>query len=439
VNPRLRGIHMPSRKLVVLALAIGLSLGLIILISEQAVRNYPSADGISLSTGQLLGGDFVAFYIGGRLFDSDRGRLYDLEYQREFRTELFGPAAKSMSIGGELPFVYPPLVAALICPFSRLPFQRAFLLWTLFGLTATVSSLILLMRSSGASEVLPTPLLLLFCFAFLPFSMNTLLGGQISWLGVAILAIMSTAILRERDYLAGLVMSLSYYKPPLFLLLLIVLSLAKGRRFILGFLSGATLLVGGTFLLVGADGVLSFLTTASRYVYGQEILPGVELPPAQGMGLVGLSVSLFSSMTITLAVLALPFLGLVWVGLRLEKAQEDSNRLFGIILCITASLAFSAQIIKYDLALLMVPMLLGVAWCGAGQNPKKTIILLPLFGFYFEFPFRQTSIGGSVFNASSFLFVVLLGLLTWQGWHLLKSKRVDVPSQEPTLSTEQGR
>ncbi|MBT8397447.1 MAG: DUF2029 domain-containing protein, partial [Gemmatimonadetes bacterium] len=86
----------------------------------------------------------------------------------------------------------------------------------------------------------PPPLILLYSLGFVPFSLNTLLGGQISWLGLAIFAMVGTAISNRKPFLAGLVMSLSYYKPPLFLLLLIVLLLSQGRRFFWGFAVGAT-------------------------------------------------------------------------------------------------------------------------------------------------------------------------------------------------------
>ena len=267
---------MPSPRRAFLAIAIGISAGLIILVAAEAIRHYPSADGVSLSDGELLGGDFVAFYVGGHLFDVDRTRLYDLEYQREVRIELLGPAGSSPA--AELPFVYPPLVAALASPFSRLPFQRAFLFWTLFGFMVSLSSLILLMRSSGASRVLPLPLLPLFCLSFVPYSMNTLMGGQSSWLGIAILAMLSIALLGKRDFLAGAIMSLSYYRPPPFFFLLIVLCFARGRRFIFGFLSGAAVLLAATVLLVGTTGVSSFLHAASRFMYGQEVYLGMEIP-----------------------------------------------------------------------------------------------------------------------------------------------------------------
>ncbi len=401
-----------------LAIAIGAAAALSLLVAELAVRNYPSEDGVTLSDGQLLGGDFVAFYVGGRLFRENRPRLYDLDYQREFRLELFGPAASTPE--AELPFFYPPLVAALVSPISRLPFQTAFLIWALLGLLVSFSSLIVLIRVSGASGVLPLPLLLLFGCGFVPFSMNTVLGGQASWMGLAMLSLTCAALLRDRDFLAGAAFSLSYYKPPLFFLLLCVLCVARGWRFLLGFALGACFLLGATILFVGPEGVLGFLSAASQLLHGQEVYPGLVAPRGQAMGLFAIGVTYSFSILTTLAFLSVPILAAFLVGYKLLKAQKRSDRVFGLLLSITASLAFSPYILKYDLALLLVPMVMGVAWYGRRTSSERIIPLLPFILFYFEFPFREISVGGVVLNLSSFLFLVLLGVLVWKGWRLAR-------------------
>lgn len=404
---------MPSPKRVILAVAIGISAGLIILVAEQVVRNYPAPDGISMADGQVLGGDFVAFYVGGRLFDMDRARVYDFDRQRELRVELLGPAGSSPE--AELPFFYPPLMAALASSFSRFRFQHAFFLWTALGLTVSISSLLLVMRGSGATKVVPLPLLLLFCFGFVPFSMNTVLGGQASWLGVGVLAGVSLAILHQRDFTAGAAMSLSYYKPPLFLLLLVVLCLARGRKFILGFASGAIILIGATFLSVGPAGILKFLDAASSYAYREEVVRGLG-PPMEGMGLAALSASVFDSLPASFLALLVFASVLGWVGFRLLRTRSEPQILLGLMLSISASLALSVYVLKYDLALLLIPMVLGIAWYGREESVRRGLVLLPFLGFFFEFPLRQLSIGGEALNASSFFFLVLLGVLGWQGW-----------------------
>lgn len=395
------------------ALGIGFALGIIITLGLEISTNYQSEYGVARNDGKPIGGDFIAFYVGGRLFASEPESLYDFDQQRRLRSGILGDADDTI---GDLPFAYPPLVAVLVAPFAALPFRQAFLLWTLVGAAASLSSLTILVRASGASQIIPVPLLLLFSIGFVPYTVNTFVGGQASWIGVAVASLTLAALLRQRPYLAGALMSLSYYKPPLFLLLLIVLCLTQGRRFVLGFATGASILVGATFLAVGAGGVRDFLTTASRYTYGQELAEGLQLPPEQGMGLIALGVTVSSSMLLTLAIL-IPLAALICLlAVRRLRALSDQDRLLGLILGAIASLAFSVQLITYDLAILLVPMILAVKWHGSHGPFVRSFVLFPLAGFYLEFLLRQVSIGDVVLNGSAILFLAVLGTLSWAAW-----------------------
>lgn len=403
-----------SRKVFV-AVGLAIATSMLFLIAREVVEKYPSESEYVLENGQLVGGDFLAFYVAGQLFSEHRSRLYDLEFQREFRREVLGPSTDAEF--GELPFVYPPLVAGLMAPLSRLPFQRAFAVWALFGFVASMVSLIFLCRRSGASALVPTPLILVLSVAYIPYSIDTLIGGQIAWMGIAILALVATALLAGRDVLAGLVMSVSYYKPPLFLFLLVVLCLARGRRFIGGFLGGALLLLGISAILVGPAGLLEYVQTVSTYAYGRDVLPDIELPPGEGMGLVGLLVTWLPSLEVALIALSVPFLAVAYLSWRGLTAPSRSRTIFGLALCTTATVAFSLQCIKYDLALLLVPMILGLGWLARREaSLVRLAIVAPFLGFFFEFAFRHLAVAGKVVNASSVLFVLLLASLSSYAW-----------------------
>jgi hypothetical protein len=408
--------HMPSLAKLLVAFAIGSCLATVTL-AAQAIVQYPRDGGYSRNDGQILGGDFLAFYLGGNLYVDDRERLYDLEYQREYRDELLGDEANILQ--EELPFVYPPVVAALLAPLSTIPFHRAYVVWVLFGTVISTLSLAWLMETSGATRGLPLPLLLFGCFAFVPFAAQTFLGGQLSWLGVAILATTCVALLHDRDVLAGAILSLSYYKPPLFAFLLIVLVLTRGRRFVAGFALGAAVLLTATVATVGIDGALDYVDTASGYMYGREMLPGMELPTAEGMGLWALAVNVLPSIPIAIAVLIVSAILVGALCVRLQRSPDATARLFGLMLAASATLAFSLQVLKYDLALLLVPLVLAIAWLGTRDKPKPIVFLLPFLTFYLEFLLRQVQLGGAQYNLSSLLFLVLIMALAWQGWYLL--------------------
>jgi hypothetical protein len=423
--------HLPSQTRLLMAVAIGFCLATAGL-TAQAIVQFSSDGGFARSDGQILGGDFLAFYLGGNLYLDDRERLYDLEYQREYRDDLLGEDASLLE--GELPFVYPPVVAALSASLAGITFHRAYVIWVFLGLALSTLSLVWLMKTSGATKVVPLPLLLLGSFGFIPFAAQTFLGGQLSWLGVAILATTCAALLNGRDLLAGAIMSLSYYKPPLFLFLLIVLILTRGRRFVVGFALGAALLMTATVVAVGVGGTLDYLDIASRYVYGREMLPGMELPTAQGMGLWALAVNLLPSIPVAIAVLIVPAIFVGTICVRLLRSPESSVRLYGLVLASSATLALSLQVIRYDLALLLVPIILVIAWLGIREEPRKVVVILPFLAFYLEFLAREVQVGEEQYNLASLLFLVLLAILSWQGRQLLhRPARLDGVSGVPPL------
>jgi hypothetical protein len=404
--------HLPSLNSILIAIAVGVSIGILGIVGLEVATKYPSPDGLRMKDGQLLGGDFVAFYTSAALFRDDPELLYDLSHQREARRQVLGSEAAELL--GDLPFVYPPLLAASISPLSRLSFERAFYVWAAIGFSTSFLSLLLLVRVSGATRTIPLPVLILGILGFVPYTFQTFFGGQASWIGLTILALTATSLLRQRDLLAGAVLSLSYYKPPLFIFLLVVLLLSRRREFIAGFALGALALLGSTLVVVGSDGVSSYVAVASRYIYGRELMAGVQLPPDQGMGLWALGVTLLPSMAATAAVLILPMLYTGRLAYHLLRSWNADDRHYGLILAITASLAFSVQLIKYDLAMLLVPMVLASAWAG-GRVKRHWLAFAPFAAFYVEAAFRGLQFGERTFNASSVLFAVLLFTLACQG------------------------
>jgi hypothetical protein len=288
-------------------------------------------------------------------------------------------------------------------------------------------SIVGLVVISGANRSIPLPLMFLMMLSFLPFTYQTFFGGQASWFGMAVLSAACVFVIRDRDLLAGLALSLSYYKPPLFVFLLTVLILSKRRSFVLGFAIGAALLLALTWLLVGYDGILHYLGTASRYVYGQEVVPGFRLPPEQGMGLWALGVTIFDSMLITATILAAPIIAAGKTSVKLLRSDRQSDRTFGLILATSATLAFSPQLINYDLAILLVPMVMAVAWRGEYGETGFPWCLLPFVVFYFEALFRRIEIAGLLFNASAVFFALLLACLIWQGRRMISRNGSTLP------------
>ena len=175
-----------------------------------------------------------------------------------------------------------------------------------------------------------------------------MVGGQWPWLGITILALAASTTLAGRDAAGGLLLSLTYYKPPLFVVALVVLLLARGRRFAAGFAGGASVLLALTVWFVGFGGAWSYLSLASSYTYGQRIgSTSLTLPPEKGMGLVAAAFSITGSMVLTTALLV-PLA--TYLGWRSVERIRTGDVIAGLELMSVTTIAFSVQLVNYDLA-----------------------------------------------------------------------------------------
>jgi hypothetical protein len=402
----------PSRRHVRFGLAglAGVSLALCLTVASIQIQNLPLSHGYVMQNGQLLGGDFLAFYVAGKLYDQHPDRLYDLEFQRDFRTELLGPASPALT--GELPFVYPPLVAVMTSTLAPLDFWAAFALAA--GMAALAGTFIVHLVGGSFGYASPGQrfLIVLTLWGFIPFSLNTVLGGQLAWLGMLTLGGVVWGLHTHRPLIAGMAMSLSYYKPPLFVFALIVLLITEGRRFIAGFALGAFLLVSLTILTVGVSGLVDFLTVVSRYTYGQELLEGVELPPGEGAGVYGLLTSLAADNGLVAAgslMLLFALIGAFLVHVRRQQDPESSeDRAVWMAVLWIASVGLSLQCLRYDLALLFIPLMMLARMQRHFTRFHKVLLFISLLGFYFEFVVRKEMVLSYTLNLSSFLFLLIL-------------------------------
>lgn len=165
---------------------------------------------------------------------------------------------------------------------------------------------------------------------------------------------------REKPFLAGVILGLSYYKPPLFLFFVLSCFVQKNWKLLAGFfLSGLTLVVLSVSW-IGWREFWHYVTDASRYTYGAQFLPQLQLPTSKGIGLYALLSdafgpgSLFSKFLFVVSIVAL--LGLIH---RLSKRRfpQNSPELF-FALQTALSLLVSIQMNIYDLTLLILPLVL---------------------------------------------------------------------------------
>lgn len=416
---------------ILLIIAIGYLFSNVILVSSNIIANFPPTDGIILSNGKVIGGDFIAFYAAGKLSISDKSNLYDFRSQKKNRLEILGHAAEAIQ---ELPFVYPPLIAWFFSWFTFFNLDTAFYIWVILSLAISIGSLLLLSQSLGLLNLKSLFFILLGIFGFIPYYINCLMGGQLAVFGILIYALLFIFLQDGKDFYAGLVLSLGYYKPPLFLFFAVVLILLRGKHFLLGCFTGAIAFTILTIFYSGLSGFVSYLSVASKYTYGQDLFEGIQLPPESGMGIFALITTISPSLIFSLAVYTSCFIVLLFVTIRYRRLLKSNDHLFGLayVFAVTASIALSLQLIKYDLSILLVSFM--ILFSKYGLLDKYKICIASVIGlFYLEWPFREIALFGLVLNLSSFLFVLILIFLLLS----LELSNSDVSREKNEIDREQ--
>ncbi|MCI5065538.1 DUF2029 domain-containing protein [bacterium] len=371
-------------------LLIAISCAIITLTAAGYFSLFSGLTGVLFSHGEPLGGDFIAFYTGGALLRQGISvgepstaaltTLYDLNRQLNFQQEILGNTVGASA--PFLPFIYPPFVALPFLVLSLLPFQVAYATWVVISLGLYLTGILLLLRTLASlnpeevthSASQPHPLtenwivILLLCMSYTPFLIDTIAGGQLSAVGIALAAGGLFFFTRGRLFTAGLLLSLLLYKAPLFLLLIIGLSLIAQRRLIAGMITGA-LLIGGAHLVVfGVQEHLVYLETVVRYLTGREPLLGNNLPSRLGVGVYRLLHHITPTPLPLTFVLA--FFSLTLLALREWLIQRSGTwcPIPPFIQLITISTALSLQANNYDTAILVLP---GIFWGSILLSPKN--------------------------------------------------------------------
>jgi hypothetical protein len=196
-----------------------------------AAHYHVGLDGLTDSEGQVVTGDFPAFYTAGHLVASGQAaRLYDLDLQQRTQSALLGRGADTWQ-----PFAYPPLYALALAPLSSFGGLGAFRLHVFAMFLALAAGLWALGPAlptlSGNAVSWSTTALLVLSFSPL---FRTIVGGQNTALTLALMMGAMGALARGRPLQAGLWIGLTSYKPQLLPLLLLWLALSRRWRALFG-------------------------------------------------------------------------------------------------------------------------------------------------------------------------------------------------------------
>lgn len=237
------------------ALALGIGLGLAVLMSSNWWNIY--AHHVPTCLTENCVADFVTFYAAARMIVEEPQALYDLDRQRAYQN-LVAPVEKV------LPFVYPPITAALLAPLARFPFSTAFLLMTIINLLLIGQSLRLLIRHLHLSADQRHWLLL---FTLCNYAVHgVVFYGQTSAIVLFFLTRHVLAQRQEERALAGVWAGLLCVKPQYLAVPHLILLVRRRRReFIVG-AAVAGLVIVGLFLWIGIAASTQYFYLAQRMV-----------------------------------------------------------------------------------------------------------------------------------------------------------------------------
>ena len=211
---------------------------------------------------QIGRSDFTSTYVGATLLREGHGAaMYDEALQAPLHASLIAPDRE-----GNLPFVNPPLAAALALPVSLLSLQGAYRLWSILQFALLVISVVVAIRGSPGWRELPGLTLAAIGLAALAClgTWATLLLGQ--WDGVSALglAVAYWSLRRGRPATAGAVLAVSSLiaKPHLALGLAAFVLGWRDRRLIGGAVAGLVAAVALSLLVAGPGGVGGFVGAA---------------------------------------------------------------------------------------------------------------------------------------------------------------------------------
>ncbi len=221
--------------------------------------------------GSWLGGDYSTFYVAGTILNEySPSQLYDFNLQNKLLHSLL----PGIPGAAELPFLNPPFFALLFKPLSLLPFIPSYLSWILISSGLYVCGFLLIRKTLPALPTHIYTLSLLLAISFEPFIMESAFGGNTSAFGFFALAL---AIYFERTgnrTLSGISLALCLYKPTLLLLIIPMIIVSRRFRTAGGFIIGAVLLAGISFLTVGKQSCIDYLNILLG-VSGKSLSTGV--------------------------------------------------------------------------------------------------------------------------------------------------------------------
>jgi hypothetical protein len=200
---------------------------------------------------QQPGTDFVSFYAAGKaVLEGAPAAPYDPTLHHQHEQAIFGDATPFYS------WQYPPFFLLLATPLALLPYTLALLVWQGGALALYLAAIAATVRETRAEEKVDGLWWLL--AAGFPAVLINLGHGQNGTLTAGLLGL-GLLWLRQRPYLAGVLLGLLSYKPQLALMVPIALAAGNHWRALASSATTVVVLVVLVVLVFGSDVVAAFL------------------------------------------------------------------------------------------------------------------------------------------------------------------------------------
>src|SRR5438105_3068218 len=211
-----------------------------IIIAVMSLLFFLSAAGFFLMIPMALRGhvDFRSFYTAGYMVRTGHGsEIYDYEQTRKFQNELVSPAKDA------LPFNHLAYESLIDLPFSFFSYRAAYFAFLACNLLFLAASIYMLRPYLARLGKLWHALPIAFVICFLPVTI-ALIEGQDSLLLLALLAASNTAVDKEREVTAGMLLGLTLFKYQYALPIALLFFLWRRWRFLAGFALSAAIIAG---------------------------------------------------------------------------------------------------------------------------------------------------------------------------------------------------
>ena len=399
----------------VILLPLLYAIALLVAVGQQFIEQYSAAvnsgaPAVALPNGREVGGDFVTFYVAGQIYRADPAKTYDIPLQLQKIKDLVAGGGVRSELN--LPFVYPPPLAAIFARLAGMELLPAYFTWLGISIFCCLSGLLLLLSSSALQRGVAVYLGIL-AIGFAPLILDCLAAGQTSCLGILILSLAFYLLRRDSDLAAGVVLGLGCYKPPLFALVLIGLLFEKRWRVLLGFFLSAAAFNVISALLIGLPEYLSYLELASHYRYGEIFGPNLYLPVYLGVGGYSILCRIFDPATLAPKIIyaGLIVLALLWYRSQAGVSNRDRFALrFSALVAL--SLWLSPQMNSYDISIALVPLVLtagSIDWRGGRRRPAELFFIFATVMMFTEWQLRE------VFGPQTLFLPTVTAFTCWVG------------------------